>query len=217
MSVQRVILRIYRREIINTAIIMTIWVAFFILTPLYFLRELINFVGYDAEYNVIGFGIFLALGMMASEAARSGFAHMYWMSASTLGCNLRTLMYAVVYRKAVELRDLSGYTVGELSNLCSNDGQRFFDAATFALFIYTSSIMTIVVVISTALLVGPYAILGCGVYILFLPLQVDETRERCRRAAQSVWSNSLFLTNQLVRTTTEPRGQGRWHATAPCS
>lgn len=166
------ILRVYRRDLFWTAFLMTIWVGFFLLTPLFFLRELVNFTSGFSDRSV-GYGIFLALGMAGSEAMRSAFAHQYWMFATTVGTNLRSLMYAVVYRKAIELRDLSGYSVGELSNLCSNDGQRFYDAATFAFFIYTSAIMTIVVVVTSALFIGPYAILGCGIYILFLPLQVD--------------------------------------------
>ena len=35
-------------------------------------------------------------------------------------------LIGVVYHKAIQLRDLSGYTVGELVNLSSNDGQRMF-------------------------------------------------------------------------------------------
>jgi len=39
----------------------------------------------------------------------------------------------LVYEKAIKLRDLSGYTVGELVNICSNDGQRLFGQCKFAI------------------------------------------------------------------------------------
>ena len=37
-----------------------------------------------------------------------------------------TVPIALVFKKAIKLRDLSGYSVGELINICSNDGQRLY-------------------------------------------------------------------------------------------
>ena len=39
-----------------------------------------------------------------------------------------TLLAGMVYEKALSLRDLGKYTVGELVNICSNDSQRVFDS-----------------------------------------------------------------------------------------
>ena len=41
-----------------------------------------------------------------------------------------------MYDRAVSLRTLHGYSIGELVNLCGNDGQRIFDAAANASFLY---------------------------------------------------------------------------------
>lgn len=165
------LLRVFRRQIFTTALTMSIWLIFFLLTPLYFLRELTQYTQPNSD-RTLGFGIFLALGMIVSDSLRSIFAHQYWQKAQGLGSDMRTLMYAVVYRKAIELRDLSGYSVGELSNLCSNDGQRFYDACTNVMFMYSTIIMVVVVIVATTLMVGYFALLGCGVYLLFIPLQV---------------------------------------------
>ena len=143
---------------------MFIWLIFFLLTPLFFLRQLTEFASPQSD-KPLSYGIFLAFGMMCSDTCRSVLAHQYWHSGSKLGSNLRSLMYSVVYRKAIELRDLSGYTVGELTNLCSNDGQRFYDACTDSFFIYSSFLMTIVVVITSSIMIGPYALVGCAVYL----------------------------------------------------
>ena len=213
---------------------MTIWLAFFLLTPIFFLRELVDYTSGDSD-RTLGYGIFLGLGMMISEALRSAFAHQYWMFATTIGTNLRTLMYAVVYRKAIELRDLGGYSVGELSNLCSNDGQRFYDASTMVFFIYTSFVMTVVVVVASALFVGPFAVLGCGIYILFIPLQVlfwaarsgarrflGWNRCAARRGAARADAQRFLrrlldaaLTCALLTLPTERRRQGGRQASAP--
>jgi hypothetical protein len=76
-SVAQTIYRIYRRDIVMTALIMLTWLVFFLLTPLFFMRELIGFSAPSSD-KTVGYGIFLALGMMFSEALRSLFAHQYW-------------------------------------------------------------------------------------------------------------------------------------------
>jgi len=44
------------------------------------------------------------------------------------------------YTKALRLRDLSGYSIGELVNICSNDGQRIFDAGMYFPFVYVATL-----------------------------------------------------------------------------
>lgn len=170
-SLKRVLFRTHKRDFIITTCMMTIWMVFFLLTPLYFLRQLTLYTGPSNKYS-LGVGVVLALGMAVSDSLRSITAHQYWQLAQNLGTRVRGTIYAVVYRKAIELRDLSGYTVGELSNLCANDGQRFYDACSDSFFLYASVIMTIVVMITTSLMIGPFALVGCGVYLMFIPLQV---------------------------------------------
>ena len=50
----------------------------------------------------------------------------YWYYAIKLGTKFRTFMYAAVYFKSIQLRNLGKFSVGELVNLSSNDSQRLF-------------------------------------------------------------------------------------------
>eukprot|EP00045_Choanoeca_perplexa_P015068 m.182226 g.182226 ORF g.182226 m.182226 type:complete len:1453 (+) comp16881_c0_seq1:165-4523(+) len=198
-SAFRAMYAIYKGDVWWTFAVMCVWLLFFMLTPIYFMRSLISYVSADNDDSV-GFGVFLALGMALSEALRSIFAHQYWVLAATLGTNLRTMMYGVVYHKAIQLRDLSGYTVGELVNLSSNDGQRMFDSATLIFFIGTSLLMTIIVVIVTTLFVGPFAILGCGIYILFIPLQslVAKLSGKLRRKGVQATDQRVRMMSEIL-------------------
>jgi len=51
--------------------------------------------------------------------------------------------------------------------------------------------MTIIVVIVTSIFVGPFAVLGCGIYILFIPLQslVAKLSGRLRRKGKSPYAS----------------------------
>ena len=85
-----------------------------------------------------------------------------------------------MYEKVLCLRDLGQYSVGELVNICSNDSQRVFDAATFSAFIYVSLMTGLGVMVASALVLGPAAIVGCAVFFLVIPIQA-----RRRQRAQA--------------------------------
>ncbi len=78
----------------------------------------------------------------------------------------------MVYKKAVSVRDLSGYTVGELVNLSSNDSQRVHDAGVFLMFVYATLLSTAVVLGLGIWLIGPSVIAGCFSFFLVFPIQV---------------------------------------------
>ena len=62
--------------------------------------------------------------------------------------------------------------VGELVNICSNDGQRIADATMFFLFFYIALITTIGTTVYSVYLIGPAAIAGIAVFLTMFPLQV---------------------------------------------
>jgi ATP-binding cassette subfamily C (CFTR/MRP) protein 5 len=117
-------------------------------------------------------GLLLAGGITLSEALRSLFANLYWFSGIRIGVRFRATMFAVVYHRVLRLRNLSGYAVGELVNLSSNDGQRLYDAATLFSFVFITLLLNLCVVVANWWLVGPWALIGSLVYFLVIPLQV---------------------------------------------
>jgi hypothetical protein len=77
-----------------------------------------------------------------------------------------------VFAKAVNIRDLCGYTVGELVNISTADSSRLADAVLFASFFYGSIIAVICVTGLTWWLIGPAALVGIFCFLLVFPLQV---------------------------------------------
>ncbi|EDQ90078.1 uncharacterized protein MONBRDRAFT_82, partial [Monosiga brevicollis MX1] len=196
-SPARVIYQLHKGKMWLTFFLMLCWLLFFMLSPIFFMRELTDYMSANSD-KTVGYGVFLAIGYVICEALRSLFAHQYWCVQTTIGTGLRSMMYGAVYHKAIQLRDLSGYSVGELVNLSSSDGQRLFDASTMTCFIGTSLLMTIVVVVVTSLYVGPFAILGCSIYVFMIPLQsiVAKYSGTLRR-------RGVVLTDQRIRLMSE--------------
>jgi hypothetical protein len=87
--------------------------------------------------------------------------------------NCRTVVYGLVYRKSLAMKDLAGYSVGELVNMCSNDGQRISDAAVYSMFFYIAFATGIAVLAFSVSLVGPAAVAGVAIFFLMFPLQVS--------------------------------------------
>jgi hypothetical protein len=170
-SLWRTLYQLNRRALAWNVLHMSVWVVFFLLTPVVFMRRLILYAGPDNTEPVWA-GLLLALGVTLSELLRSAFANNYWFMAICLGTRLRSLMFALVYHRVLRLRNLSGYAVGELVNLCSNDGQRLYDMCTLASFLYIMLVLNVCVLGLAVWLVGPWAIVGSCVYLLVLPLQV---------------------------------------------
>eukprot|EP00049_Salpingoeca_infusionum_P013021 m.242611 g.242611 ORF g.242611 m.242611 type:complete len:1470 (+) comp15333_c1_seq3:97-4506(+) len=188
--------RAYRGRLLIALLFGFLQIAAAIIGPIIFLQQLIEYV-LSPEDN-IGRGLGLAFGVMFMEIIRSTSIHMYWFLATTYGTALRSTVYAMVYEKALRLRDLSGYSVGELVNICSNDGQRLFEATIFGPFILFAAITGIVVLIGGVVILGPAAAAGCVVFFLMIPVQWLFSR-----ASGQLRRKAIAHTDQRVRLMSE--------------
>lgn len=108
-------------------------------------RQLIAFIARENGPVLTGLG--LVLGLVVCESLRSLTIHLFWQNSQRYSVGLRTIVYTAIYNKAMTLRDLSGYSVGELVNISANDSMRLFEAGSFAPFIYISAVTGIAVMV----------------------------------------------------------------------
>ena len=163
-------LRCYWDEIIWAECVLTVYIFFSLFGPSYIVSRLITYN--SAAEPSIGYGLALVVGMFLSEFFRSLFVNQYWFLSVRVSTRFRSIIFSLVYSKAVRLRDLCGYSVGELVNICTNDGQRVYDAGGFSSFIYVAIMTTISVMIMTSFILSPAALLGCLVFLMMFPAQV---------------------------------------------
>jgi ABC-type multidrug transport system fused ATPase/permease subunit len=82
------------------------------------------------------------------------------------------MLAGALFRKSTRVRDLCGYSVGELVNICTNDSQRMFEVIVFAGFSLTAAISWLASLVLCWWVIGPSAILGISVFMMMFPIQV---------------------------------------------
>lgn len=89
-SIVRTMFKIYKKRLFLTWFYIFLYSGFALVGPAYFFRELIVFT--DQEDTQVGFGIFLALGFMASDSLRSLTAHQYWARSAATSSMFRNMV-----------------------------------------------------------------------------------------------------------------------------
>ncbi|EGD79314.1 ABC transporter [Salpingoeca rosetta] len=123
-----------------------------------------------------------ALGISLCALMNGTFHHICFFLAQRAGHCLRTATIALVYKKALKLSTKGAHdvTVGHMTNLVSNDVERFFLALPYIHFIWIGPVQTIVVAVLLWDLVGAYALCGIGLIVLLIPVNTITSRMYAR-------------------------------------
>lgn len=105
---------------------------------------------------------------------------------------------SLLYQKILRLRGLKDKTIGELVNICSNDGQRLFDACAIGPLLFGGPIVLLYGTVYSAFLIGPWALVGSATFIGFYPFMafISKLTTRLRRKC-------IVITDQRVQRMTE--------------
>ena len=100
----------------------------------------------------------------------------------------------------MRLRSLGDLTIGELVNLVANDGQRMWDSVSFGSCIYASVAVTVVAIAYTTWLIGPFALVGCGCFLIFYPVQalMAAAIAKLRRKAIIITDDRVRIMNEIL-------------------
>eukprot|EP00043_Microstomoeca_roanoka_P013524 m.132473 g.132473 ORF g.132473 m.132473 type:complete len:1343 (+) comp15778_c0_seq5:123-4151(+) len=113
-----------------------------------------------------------ALGISICSLLNGTFHHICFFLAQRAGHCLRTACIALVYKKSLQLsaQGANNITTGHITNLVSNDVERFFAAVPYIHFAWIGPLQTIVVAFMLWDLVGPFGLCGIGFILLLIPL-----------------------------------------------
>uniref|UniRef100_UPI00398E874A ATP-binding cassette sub-family C member 5-like n=1 Tax=Pristiophorus japonicus TaxID=55135 RepID=UPI00398E874A len=136
--------------------------------PALVIRRLLEYA--QASESNLQYGLLLVLGIFTAELVRSWSFALTWALNYRTGTRLRGALLTLAFEKILKLRNTKGVTIGELVNICSNDGQRLFEVASVGSMLTGGPLVAILGIIYTALFLGPTALLGSAVFILIYPL-----------------------------------------------
>ncbi|XP_054769860.2 ATP-binding cassette sub-family C member 5-like [Lytechinus pictus] len=121
----------------------------------------------------------------------------YFIGART-GARLRGGVVALLLRKILRLRGLHRASMGEIVNLCVNDGNRLYDGMVFSPLIFGAPVVFICACVFTTHIIGKSALIGMLVYVLVYAAQFALT------AGKVVFrTNMMKETDKRVHTISE--------------
>ncbi|XP_066266532.1 ATP-binding cassette sub-family C member 5-like [Branchiostoma lanceolatum] len=195
-SLPRTIWRFTRTRMLMSLLTIIVCMAGAFIAPAFVIGNLLEYAeSPDTNWPV---GVGLVIAMFVTEMSRSVLFVTTWSIAYRSATRVLGAVLTLIFTKITRLRSLQDKTVGELVNLCANDGQRLFDATSLFVLLFGAPFVFLLGLCYTVYLIGPAAVLGCSVFILYYPFQAVITRliSHLRR-------KGIKITDRRVRTMNE--------------
>eukprot|EP00041_Stephanoeca_diplocostata_P037729 m.1441308 g.1441308 ORF g.1441308 m.1441308 type:complete len:1389 (-) comp25094_c0_seq49:2097-6263(-) len=188
-------LKMDRWELYRMMACLTVTVICQILNPVFWMRWLLQAIEKDDENDR---KLLYVVAIVVTEAMRSMSVQQYWFLSSLFGGKVRSLMYSLTFHKTARLATTAGYTVGELTNLCTNDAERLFEAGRYCCIPYLAALSLSSILGIGLWMLGPSSLIAFGIILATIPLQLRTARMIGR------WRKSAIMeTDHRVRTVDE--------------
>ncbi|CAG2210271.1 ABCC5 [Mytilus edulis] len=197
-SFSRVIWRATRTRVIIGALTIMLSVTFSFAAPAFVMRQLLTDL---SKGNMsLGYGMLLVAAISGMEFCRSMLFAIGWVLNYKTGVRMRGGALSLLYKKILKLRGLKDKTVGELVNICSNDGQRLFDACAIGPLLFGGPVVLIYGTIYTAFLIGPWALVGSATFLAFYPFMgfISRITTRLRRKCIAITDKRVQRMTELL-------------------
>ncbi|KAM4895242.1 ATP-binding cassette sub-family C member 5 isoform 7-T7 [Sylvia borin] len=142
--------------------------------PAFVVKHLLEYTQ-QSESN-LQYSLFLVFGIFMTEVVRSWSLALTWALNYRTGVRLRGAVLTMAFKKILKLKNIKEKSLGELINVCSNDGQRMFEAAAVGSLLAGGPIIAILGMVYNVIILGPTGFLGSAVFILFYPAMMFVSR-----------------------------------------
>ncbi|XP_042810566.1 multidrug resistance-associated protein 5 isoform X2 [Panthera tigris] len=142
--------------------------------PAFVVKHLLEYT--QVTDSNLRYSLLLVLGLLLTEVVRSWSLALTWALNYRTGVRLRGAILTMAFKKILKLKNIKEKSVGELINMCSNDGQRMFEAAAVGSLLAGGPIVAILGMIYNVIILGPTGFLGSAVFILFYPAMMFVSR-----------------------------------------
>lgn len=169
-SMRRVIFRFLRTRIIVSVMAIIVFVSCQFASNGIIIRQILLYVE-DSEH-ILETGILLVLIMLLSELTRAMMFSMAFALNLRSGIRLRAAVTTFVFQKMMRVPPTEKSSIGEIVNMCSSDGDRLFEATYLSHLMFTSPIMFTATATYLCILLGPVALVGCGLFVVVMMIQL---------------------------------------------
>ncbi|XP_043350867.1 ATP-binding cassette sub-family C member 12 isoform X4 [Dermochelys coriacea] len=197
-SLGRVVLKFQRTRILVDVIANFICIILAALGPTVIIHKILQHSESVSKDIIQGIGLCIALFL--AELSKVIFWALAWAINYRTAIRLKVAVSTVAFEYLLAFKSLTHISVGEVINVLANDGYRMFEAALFCPLPIIVPVLMIVCTIYSCLILGPTALTGTFVYIIFIPLQMlmAKLTSIFRRAAMSVTDTRVRTMNEIL-------------------
>ncbi|KAI5249231.1 Multidrug Resistance-Associated Protein 9 [Manis pentadactyla] len=117
-------------------------------------------------------GIGLCMALFATEFTKVLFWVLAWAINYRTAIWLKVAISTLVFENLVSFKMLTHISVGEVLNILSSDSYSLFEAALFCPLPATILVLMAVCVVYAFFILGPTALIGISMYVIFIPIQM---------------------------------------------
>ncbi|XP_063169177.1 ATP-binding cassette sub-family C member 12-like [Candoia aspera] len=169
-SLGKVFFKFQKTRILVDVIANIFYVIFAALGPTAIIHHILLYSGSDSRDLINGIGLCIAL--FFTEFSKVVFWSLTWAVNYRTAIRVKVAVTTVAFENLLAFKSLKQTSLGEMINFFANDGYRMFEAALFGPMPMTTPLLIVVCTISSCTLLGPTALIGIFIYILFIPLQM---------------------------------------------
>ncbi|XP_068448492.1 ATP-binding cassette sub-family C member 5 isoform X1 [Clinocottus analis] len=166
--------------------------------PALLVRALLEYS--QSSVRCVPYGLSLVAGIFLMELMRSWSLALMWAVNYRTAARLRGAALTFAFHKILRLRSTKDIGTGELINICSSDGQRLYEAVSLGCLLAGGPLVGILGLSYTAYFLGPTALLGSAVFILFYPTMMLASRLTAyfRKKCVVVTDRRVRLMNEIL-------------------
>ncbi|XP_041799450.1 multidrug resistance-associated protein 5 [Chelmon rostratus] len=185
------------RMLVATFSLLLTMVAGFV-GPALLIRALLEYSQSSESY--VPYGLSLVAGIFLMELMRSWSLALMWAVNYRTAARLRGAALTFAFNKILRLRSTKDIGPGELINICSSDGQRLYEAVSMGCLLAGGPLVGMLGVSYTAYFLGPTALLGSAIFILFYPTMMLASRLTAyfRKKCVAVTDRRVRLMNEIL-------------------
>ncbi|XP_033883585.3 ATP-binding cassette sub-family C member 5 isoform X1 [Acipenser ruthenus] len=197
-SLRRVVWKFCRTRILISIVSLMITQLAGFTGPAFVVKGLLEYTQHSEPR--VAYGLLLVLGLFMTEVIRSWSLALTWALNYRTGTRLRGAILTLAFQKILRLKNIKEKSMGELINMCSNDGLRMFEAAAVGSLLTGGPLIAILGMVFNVIVLGPTSLLGSAVFILFYPAMMFVSRLTAyfRRKGVAVTDERVQKMNEIL-------------------
>uniref|UniRef100_A0ABM5ETW9 ATP-binding cassette sub-family C member 12-like isoform X1 n=1 Tax=Pogona vitticeps TaxID=103695 RepID=A0ABM5ETW9_9SAUR len=197
-SLAKVVLRFQRTRVLVDILANVFCMTLGALGPTVLIHSILQYSESGSTDLVRGIGLCVALFL--TEISKILCWSLAWAINYRTAIRLKVAFSMMAFERLLAFKTLMHTSMGEVINLLANDGYRMFEAALFCPLPVAAPLLMVVCSVYSCTILGPTALIGTFVYIVFIPIQMLMARltSAFRRAAIVVTDKRVRIMNEIL-------------------